>query len=135
MAAPNDMIPKLEEVRQACLADASHFVSVVPGVVPIIQGAQAVDLRRWGAEFLAEAFATPELLDHQKEQILSEPVLALLRSMLDNPGEDAAVVKSTVQASASIYPHIFRKMYVVRVEMFLNISDHFSAESHIPNFI
>lgn len=109
----SDMLLKLEQVRQACLADAAQYISVVPGVVPILQGAQAVDVRRWGAEFMAEAFATPALQDHQKEQMVSETVMALLRSMLDNPSEDAAVVKSTVQASASIYPHVFRKVYVV----------------------
>lgn len=62
---------------------------------------------------MAEAFATPALQDHQKEQMVSETVTALLRGMLDNPTEDAAVVKSTVQAAASIYPHVFRKVYVV----------------------
>lgn len=120
MSTPKDMITQLEKVRQACLADAVQYISVVPGVVPVLQGAQAVIVRRWGADFMAEAFATPELRDHQKEQMLSDSVLALLRSMLDNPGEDVAVVKSTVQASASIYPHIFRKMYVVLVQITLH---------------
>lgn len=119
-AAPtSDMIPKLEQVRQACLADASQYLSVVPGIVPIVHSAQAVDIRRWGADFIAEAFATPELRDHQKEQIISDVLLALLRSRLDNPLEDSVVVKSTIQACASIYPHVFRRMYVVLASIIL----------------
>lgn len=109
---PSDMLPKLEQVRQACLADPSQYISVVPGVVPILQNAQAVDVRRWGAEFMAEAFATPALQGHQKEQMISDAVMALLRGMLETPNEDTAVVKSAVQASASIYPHVFRRVYV-----------------------
>lgn len=116
MATPaqpvSDMLPKLEQVRQACLADSSQYVQVVPGIVPILQGAQAVDVRRWGADFIAEAFATPALQGHQKEQLISDTVMSLLRGMLENPNEDTAVVKSAVQASASIYPYVFRRVYV-----------------------
>ncbi|KAK5950903.1 hypothetical protein OHC33_007975 [Knufia fluminis] len=104
------MLPKLEQVRQACLADSSQYVQVVPGIVPILQGAQAVDVRRWGADFIAEAFATPALQGHQKEQLISDTVMSLLRGMLENPNEDTAVVKSAVQASASIYPYVFRRV-------------------------
>jgi len=116
MAAPaqpvSDMLPKLEQVRQACLADSSQYIQVVPGIVPILQGAQAVDVRRWGADFIAEAFATPALPGPQKEQLVSDGVMALLRGMLETPNEDTVVVKSAVQASASIYPHVFRRVYV-----------------------
>ena len=116
MAAPaqpvSDMLPKLEQVRQACLADSSQYIQVVPGIVPILQGAQAVDVRRWGADFVAEAFATPAISIQQKEQLISDGVMALLRGMLETPNEDTAVVKSAVQASASIYPYVFRRVYV-----------------------
>ena len=109
----SDMLPKLEQVRQACLADASQYISVVPGVVPILQNAAGqVDVRRWGADFVAEAFATPALHGHQKEQMITDTVMALICSMLETPNEDTAVVKSAVQAAACMYPHVFRRVYV-----------------------
>jgi len=127
MAAPaqpaSDMLPKLEQVRQACLADSSQYIQVVPGIVPILQGAQAVDVRRWGADFIAEAFASPALPGHQKEQLISDTVMALLRGMLETPNEDMAVVKSAVQASASIYPYVFRRVYVESTLETMSISD------------
>lgn len=119
MSAPGqsagDMLSKLEQVRQACLADSSQYIQVVPGIVPILQTAQAVEVRRWGADFMAEAFATPALPGPQKEQLISDTVMALLRGMLETPNEDVAVVKSAVQACASIYPHVFRRVYVESV--------------------
>lgn len=107
-----DMLSKLEQVRQACLADSSQYSQVVPGIVPILQTAQAVEVRRWGADFMAEAFATPALPSHQKEQLISDTVMALLRGTLESPNEDETVVKSAIQACASIYPYVFRRMYV-----------------------
>ena len=116
MAAPEqsaaDMLTKLEQVRQACLADPSQYLQVVPGIVPILQNAQAVEVRRWGAEFVAEAFATPSLPGQHKEQLISNEVMALLRGMLETPNEDIIVIQKAVQASASVYPYVFRRVYV-----------------------
>lgn len=107
-----DMLTKLEQVRQACLADSNQYLQVVPGIVPILQTAQAVEVRRWGSQFVAEAFATPSLSGHQKEQLISDGVMALLRGFLESPNEDTSVIQSAVQACASIYPCVFRKVYV-----------------------
>ena len=127
MSAPGqsaaDMIPKLEQVRQACLADPAQYASVVPGIVPILQSAQDVEVRRWGADFMAEAFATPALHTQQKEQLISDTVMALLRGMLETPNEDMAVVKSAIQACASIYPCVFRRVYVELFYASRNLSD------------
>lgn len=106
------MLPQLEELRKACLADSAQYVAVVPGIVPILQSATAVDVRRWGADFIAEAFATPTLPGQQKEHLITDTVMALLRAMLESPTEDVAVVKSAVQACSSIYPFVFRRVYV-----------------------
>ena len=108
-----DMLTKLEQVRQVCLGDASQYLQVVPGIVPILQTAQAVEVRRWGSQFIAEAFATPSLSGHHKEQLISDTVMALLRGFLETPKEDVTVIQSAVQACASIYPYVFRKVYVV----------------------
>lgn len=107
-----DMLVKLEQVRQACLADSNQFLQVVPGIVPILATAQAVEVRRWGSQFIAEAFATPSLNPQQKEQLISDSVMALLRGFLETPNEDTTVIQSAVQACASIYPCVFRKVYV-----------------------
>lgn len=106
------MLPQLEELRKACLGDSAQYIAVVPGIVPIIQSTAALDVRRWGADFLAEAFATPTLPGAQKEQLITDTVMALLRAMLESPTEDAAVVRSAVQACSSAYPYVFRRVYV-----------------------
>jgi len=111
-ASAAEMIPQLEAARKLALGDPQVYNQVLPGILPIIGGPAApLEVRRWGADFVAETFASPSLSNMQKEQLCSD-VLPTLRNMLDTPGEDAAVVKSVVQASASIYPLVFRRMYV-----------------------
>lgn len=110
--SPAEMLGQLEQARKLCLADPSVYNQIVPGIVPIIQTAASVEIRRWGADFVAEVFATPALPGHQKEQLISDKVMELLRAMLEMPTEDVAVVKSAVQACASIYPYVFRRVYV-----------------------
>lgn len=110
-ASPVDMISQLSAARKLALADPAVYNQVVPGILPIIGPTAVVEVRRWGVDFLAEAFASPSLPNIQKEQLCVE-VLPVLKSYLDNPGEDAAVVKSVVQAAASVYPLVFRRVYV-----------------------
>jgi symplekin len=110
-ASAQEMISQLEAARKLALGDASVYNQVLPGILPIIGPAAHVEVRRWGADFLAEAFAGPALPVTQKEQ-LSSDVVPTLRAMLENPAEDPAVVKSAVQAAASLYPLVFRRMYV-----------------------
>jgi symplekin len=110
-AAPTEMLPQLEAARKLVLGDAHFYTQIIPGILPIIGPSAPLEVRRWGAEFLAETFASPALGNPQKEE-LSLVALPLLRSILSLPGEDAVVVKSVVQAAASIYPLVFRKRYV-----------------------
>lgn len=111
-ASAAEMIPQLEAARKLALGDPQVYNQVLPGILPIIGPPAHVEVRRWGAEFLAEAFASPSLSNPQKEQ-LSSDVLPTLRAMLETPGEDPAVTKSAVQAAASLYPLVFRRVYVV----------------------
>lgn len=111
-ASAAEMIPQLEAARKLALGDPQVYNQVLPGILPIIGPAAQVEVRRWGAEFLAEAFASPALANAQKEQLSSE-VLPTLRAMLEVPGEDHAVIKSVVQAAASLYPLVFRRVYVM----------------------
>lgn len=110
----SDQIASLNQARQAVLLDPTHYAQIVQGIIPIIGPPAHVELRRWGSDFLAETFASPALPAQEKEK-LSLAVLHTLRSMLENPNEDTGVIKSLVQTAASIYPHVFRWMYVVQI--------------------
>ena len=113
-ASAAEMIPQLEAARKLALGDPQVYNQVLPGILPIVGPGAHVEVRRWGAEFLAEAFASPSLPSSQKEQ-LSSDVLPTLWAMLDTPGEDPAVIKSAVQAAASLYPLVFRRVYVLDI--------------------
>jgi len=117
MAAPpaltvEDQINQLNDARKLVLGDASYYAQIIQGILPIIGPSARVELRRWGADFLAETFASPTIPPQQKET-LSLIVLDIVKSMIENPKEDNAVVKSIVQTAASIYPLVVRWMYVV----------------------
>lgn len=111
-ASAEEQLKHLYEARSIVLSDANFYLQIVPGVLPVI-GADAprVELRRWGADFLAETFSNPTLPPQQKESI-ALLVLETLKTMIENPQEDSAVVKSIVQTAASIYPLVVRWMYV-----------------------
>lgn len=94
------------------LSDAALYPQVIQGILPIIGPQARLELRRWGAEFLAETFASPVFPSPQKESLV-ETVLPTLRDLLDDPAQDPAVVKSVVQTAASIYPLVFRHVYVL----------------------
>lgn len=106
-----DQLAQLEAARQLVLADSGLYPQIVQGILPIVGASARLELRRWGAEFLAETFATPTLSLQTKES-LSIVVLQTLKEMLEVPDEDSRVVKNVIQAAASIYGLVFRYMYV-----------------------
>lgn len=108
-----EQLAQLDQARKAVLSDAKHYPQILHAILPIVGPDARIELRRWGADFLAETFASPALPAEDKEK-LSMVVLKELRSMIENPNEDSSVVKSVVQTAASIYPHVFRWMYVLR---------------------
>ena len=113
MAAPlasiEDQGKQLDEARKLVLSDANYYQQIIQGILPIIGRDAQVELRRWGADFLSETFASPTVPREQKET-LSLIVLETLKSMIENPLEDSAVVKSIVQTASSIYPMVLRWM-------------------------
>ena len=115
-----EMIPQLEAARKLALGDPQVYNQVLPGILPIIGPNAHLDVRRWGADFLAEGFASPAVPRQQKEQ-LSIEVIPTLRGILENQKEDVSVVRSAVQAAASLYPLVFRRMYVIYVP---NLNSH-----------
>lgn len=111
MSGGEEQLKQLEDARKLVLGDSAYYPQIVQGILPIIGPESRVELRRWGADFLAETFSSPTLPPAQKET-LSLIVLETLKSMIENPSQDPSVVKSVVQTAASIYPLVFRWMYV-----------------------
>ena len=81
-----EQIRQLNDARKHVLLDPKVYSSIVQGVLPIIGPSSVLELRRWGSDFLAEAFATPSLPLRDKET-LSLLVLETLRAMIENPKE------------------------------------------------
>ncbi|CAL3966337.1 unnamed protein product [Diplocarpon coronariae] len=103
----DQQIKQLGDARKLVLSDASHYPQIIQGILPIVGPGARVELRRWVADFLAETFASPSIPAHQKEP-LGLLVLETLRIMIENPQEDPDVVRSAVQAAASVYPLVVR---------------------------
>jgi symplekin len=110
MAAPEsqplpleEQVRQLNEARKLAFNDVSYFPTIVQGILPIIGPSAAQELRRWGAEFLSEAFATPALPSREKES-LGLLVLDTIKNMLDDSKGDVFVQRSAVMSASSLYP-------------------------------
>jgi symplekin len=108
MAAESPM-RKLVEARKLCLLNADNYIPLIPTILPIIAANTSLELRRWGADFIAETLASPMLSDEDK-RTLTLQLLPLLKDYLEFPSQDDAVVMSTLSAAASAYPIIFKYM-------------------------
>ncbi|CAJ2512864.1 Uu.00g009830.m01.CDS01 [Anthostomella pinea] len=102
-----DQIRQLEGARKLVLGDVTYYPQVIQATLPIIGPSSQVEFRRWGAEFLAEAFATPAVQLNQKET-LSLLVLETLKLLVEDVNQDVVVLRSAIQAAASIYPLAMR---------------------------
>ncbi|KAI9934442.1 hypothetical protein ASPWEDRAFT_43856 [Aspergillus wentii DTO 134E9] len=102
-----DQIARLSAARNLVLGDSAFYPQIVNGILPIIGASARLELRRWGAEFLAETFASPALATGQKEQLAAN-ALQTLREILEIPEEDTLVLRHIVQTTASLYPLVFR---------------------------
>jgi len=115
MAAPiknltvDEQIQQLNGARKIVLGDPSYYDKIIKGILPIIGPSSPLELRRWGADFLAESLSTPALRSSDKE-IVTVAILDTLRTLLENPNEDTLVLKSSVMAAASAYPIAMRWM-------------------------
>lgn len=107
----SDQIRQLNDARKLVLGDVKYYSNVLKSILQIVSPSAHLDLRRWGADFLAEAFATPAVSMNEKET-MQLFVLETLKDLLDDPKEDAQVLRSAIQAASSIYPLALRWMYV-----------------------
>lgn len=103
----SDQIRQLEGARKLVLGDVTYYPQVIQATLPIIGPSAQVEFRRWGAEFLSEAFATPAIALGQKET-LSLLTLETLKQLLDDPNQDVMVLRSVIQTAASVYPLAMR---------------------------
>lgn len=105
-----EQLSQLESARRLVLQDPAYWPQVFHGTLPIIAG-PIIEVRRWGADFLAQTFSTP-IVDAKVKQELALPCLDTLLRLAGE--SEAGILKSVVQCSASVYPIIFRHMYVSR---------------------
>ncbi|CAN8099045.1 unnamed protein product [Discula destructiva] len=104
----SDQLQQLNEAKKAVLSDPQAYYSqIMVGILPLASPNTNVELRRWATNFIAEAFATPTLPGRDKEG-MSLLVVGHLRALLESPNEDPYVLRSAIQAAASIYPHAMR---------------------------
>ncbi|KAL9127207.1 MAG: hypothetical protein Q9217_003863 [Psora testacea] len=102
-----DQLSQLSAARQIVLSDPKLYPQIVSGILPIVGATAHLELQQWGAEFLAETFASPVIAPNLKEQ-MAISALQTLKELLDMPKEDTSVVKGVVQASASVYGLVFK---------------------------
>ena len=106
-----ETIVQLNSARGLALNDANFYKQIVPGVLPIVGISAAIELQRWGADFIAESLASAALANEEKQQ-LSLLTLQIIKDYLESPRNDETVVKSAIQAATSAYPLAFRHVYV-----------------------
>ncbi len=123
-------VQQLNDARKLVLSDANYYPQIIQGILPIVAPGARVELRRWVSDFLAETFSSPSVSAEEKES-MSLVVLETLKSMIENPQEDTAVVKSAVQAAASVYPLVVRYMYVNPIYVLLLSSRHPSCYARV----
>jgi symplekin len=82
---------------------------VVTSILPIVAAGNDVQVRRWGADFLAEALASPAVPIRAKED-LALKTIETLKSLVEEQNLDTYILKSIIMASASIYPLMMRWM-------------------------
>ena len=114
-----EQMSQLDAARNLVLGDAAFYPQIVSGIIPIIGTGARLELRRWGADFLAETFSSPAFAEQPKQKLSTE-VLRIVEELLDSPEDDTPLLRSAVQIAASIYPLIFRHVYVLSSFLFPN---------------
>ncbi|KAF8544419.1 hypothetical protein BDD12DRAFT_815871 [Trichophaea hybrida] len=99
-------LQQLGEARNLVLRDPGYWPQVLHGTLPIIAG-PVIEVRRWGAGFMAETFATPVVDARGKQELALACLDTMLRLLSENESE---ILKGVLQCSASVYPIIFRHL-------------------------
>ncbi|KAF1992055.1 hypothetical protein K402DRAFT_388627 [Aulographum hederae CBS 113979] len=110
MAASSQIAETLKQLKSArliVLTDPNAYLQILPGILPMVGAGAALDLRRWGSDFIAEAFASPAVPFDIKQKLVTS-VLPVLKGYFETPDEDTGVIKTAVQTAASVYQFAFR---------------------------
>jgi symplekin len=101
----------LIQARNAALENPSLYPQVLPPILGLVTDDHnpSIELRRWVADFLAEILASP-VLQTEEKQTMALLILPVLKMFLETAGEDVVLMKSVIQAAASLYPLVFRYM-------------------------
>ena len=104
-----EQLEQLNAARRIVLENPAYYDKIVKGTLPIIGPTSTLELRRWGADFLAESLASPVLSSREREN-LTVAVLHTLKELVESPNEDSLVLKSSITAAATAYPVILKWM-------------------------
>ncbi len=103
-----EQLQQLNTARKIVLENPPYYDKIVKGTLPILTS-PFVELRRWGADFLAESLASPVLSTREREN-LTLAVLHMLKELLETPNEDTLMLNSSIMDAATAYPVIMRWM-------------------------
>ena len=105
-----EQILQLEAAKGLVLQDPKFYPDIVQGVLPIVTAPHALkELKRWGADFLAETFSSPVLNATTKQSMALSSLDSLLVLVNETEG---GILKNAISCAATVYPLIFRHMYV-----------------------
>ena len=104
---PKEQLAELKRFREYALRDVNQYPNIIAYVVRCAGPTSGPELRKWGADFLAEAFASP-ILSPDRKQLFALSLLPTFKAYLDDPAQDAGVLRSAVQVLTNVYPFIFR---------------------------
>jgi len=104
----NDQLKNLDQARLLVLKDPVYWPQIFRGILPVV-AIPTIELRRWGSRFLAETFSSPVLNPEVKQELAKESLDTLLILVME---KDVEVAKNIAQCCASVYPFIFKLMYV-----------------------
>jgi symplekin len=107
----NPAMQHLVQARAAALENVSLYPQVMQPILGLVSDSDnpSLELKRWVADFIAEALSSPVLASEEKQN-MALTMLSTLLSFLESPENDAQLLKSTIQAAASAYPLVFRHM-------------------------
>ncbi|KTW29312.1 hypothetical protein T552_01267 [Pneumocystis carinii B80] len=97
-------LSQLNTIWELVEQDATFFLQIVPGILPIAARSELV-IRQWVAKFFALLFTTPNLSIDNKEKLGLQCLETLVNYV---QFEDIILLKNIIQSCSALYPIIFR---------------------------
>ena len=105
----SDQLHQLNTARKTALGNPTIFKPIILSILPLTTPTNPVELRRWAADFIAEAIASPALNTQEKENVTMAAIDAL-KLLVEAPDQDPLALKSGIIAAASAYPVVMKWM-------------------------